>query len=586
MTICSGRLVAVLLVAAVCAAAGQAPQLPQGGAQPGPAPAPREGSASKPPVPSARITGRVLAEDTGKPLRRANVTLMALPSKQVRIAVTDGDGRYEFSGLEAGRYNVSPSKPGYVVIGPNPFDAGRGLDVADGQTADRTDFMMPRGSVISGRITDEFGEPVANVMVQAARYQFRPSGQRQLTQGSSGNYFMPAATNDLGEFRIFGLRPGSYFVSARAMDMSAPIALAQSGGPGLGALDSRDGLTITFFPGTANVAEAQTVQVGLMHEASASFTLVPARMSRISGTVVDAQGRGVSGARLLLRSTTGIVGGWFGNASAQLSPEGRFTLANVAPGEYILDVRPNAQPGASPAGQASPEFASVPVSVGGDDIDLTITTTSGISVSGKVIFEGASSAAQRNLRISAASEEDGRNFVSWSGPEGGQVDADGQFHIPAVFGNVVFRTGPLPQNVMLKAVILNGADITNTPFDATGTENVTNLQVVLTDKQGRISGVAKNLRGEVQYNYRLVVYPAVLKDGDIAVRFQHNTSPSVQGQFSIGRMPPGEYVGLAVKGVQPGEEWDPDLRKRVEQLGKRFTLSEGEALQLEMPYVE
>jgi hypothetical protein len=72
----------------------------------------------------------------------------------------------------------------------------------------------------------------------------------------------------------------------------------------------------------------------------------------------------------------------------------------------------------------------------------------------------------------------------------------------------------------------------------------------------------------------------------VTVRFQHNTSPGENGRFNISRMPPGEYIGLAVKGVQPGEEWDPALRKRIEQLGKRFTLKEGETLQLEVPYVE
>ena len=145
---------------------------------------------------------------------------------------------------------------------------------------------------------------MANVMVQAQRYQFRPSGQRQLMEGSFGNFGMPGGTNDRGEYRIFGLRPGSYYVSARTMDMSGVIALAQSGGPGIGALDTNDGLATTFYPGTANAAEAQAIQVGLMQQASASFTLVPARMARISGTVLDSQGQPFSGARVMLRPTS------------------------------------------------------------------------------------------------------------------------------------------------------------------------------------------------------------------------------------------------------------------------------------------
>jgi hypothetical protein len=207
-------------------------------------------------------------------------------------------------------------------------------------------------------------------------------------------------------------------------------------------------------------------------------------------------------------------------------------------------------------------------------------------VSGRVIFEGKSDEARQVVRISAMPEEDARNVVAMVMGDAVAVEADGRFHIPGVFGKVVFRAGFLPQNVMLKAVRLNGVDITNTPLDATGTEDITNLEVVLVDQQSRLVAYAKNARGEIQYNFRFIVYPANPKPGDVTVRFQHNASPSNTGQINIGRMPPGEYVGLAVHGVQPGEEWDPELRKRIVQFGKRFTLREGETLQMDVPYVE
>ena len=539
---------------------------------------------AKPPVATARIAGRIVAADTGRPLRRVAVTLMAMPSKATRVTETDRNGRYEFAGLREGRYSVRPSKDGYVVISPDPFSVGRAVELSEGQVADETDFALPRGSVIAGRITDEFGEPIAGVMVQARRYQFRPSGQRQLVEGSSTNYYMPGGTNDRGEYRIFGLRPGSYYVSARTIDMPGVIALAQSGGPGIGALDTNDGLATTYYPGTANAAEAQAIQVGLMQQASASFTLVPARMARITGTVRDSQGQPLSSARLVLRSTSGGV--WFGGAPAQLSSAGTFALANVAPGEYLLDVRP--LPAAALAGRQPVlnEFASVPVSVSGDDVNLEVMTAPGISVSGRVIFEGRSADARQVIRISAVPEEDARNVVSYVAGDAAGVEPDGRFHLPSVYGKVIFRPGFLPQNVMLKAVRLGGADITNTPLDTIGADDITNLEIVLVDQQSRIVAYARNPRGEIQYNFRFIVYPANLKPGDVTVRFQHNASPNSTGQINIGRMPPGEYVGLAVRGVQPGEEWDPELRKRIEQFGKRFTLKEGETLEMDVPYVE
>jgi protocatechuate 3,4-dioxygenase beta subunit len=537
---------------------------------------------AKPPVATAKIAGRIVAADTGRPLRRVAVTLMAMPSKATRVTETDRNGRYEFAGLLAGRYSVRPNKDGYIVISPDPFAVGLGVELSEGQVVDETDFALPRGSVITGRITDEFGDPMAGVMVQAQGYQFRPSGQRQLM--NSINAFMPGITNDRGEYRIFGLKPGSYYVSARTIDMGGVIAMAQSGGPGIGALDMHDGLATTYYPGTTNASEAQDIPVGLMQQANASFTLVPARMSRLTGTVRDSQGHPVSGARFALRSTTGAT--VFGGPAGQLSSSGAFALANIAPGDYVLDVRPLSAGALTGRQQVLNEFASVPVSVSGDEVNLEVTTTAGISVSGRVIFEGRSAEARQVVRISPVPEEDARNVVNFVGGDAATVDPDGRFHLPSVYGKVIFRAGFLPQNVMLKAVRLGGADITNTPLDTTATQDITNLEIVLVDQQSRIVGYARNARGEIQYNFRFIVYPANLKPGDVTVRFQHNASPNSTGQINIGRMPPGEYVGLAVRGVQPGQEWDPELRKRIEQFGKRFTLREGETLEMDVPYVE
>ena len=78
----------------------------------------------------------------------------------------------------------------------------------------RIDFALPRGGVIAGRVTDELGEPLAGVRMQAMRYQYLPNGQRQLTPVGGGGIFGGITTNDLGEFRLYSLMPGTYVVSA------------------------------------------------------------------------------------------------------------------------------------------------------------------------------------------------------------------------------------------------------------------------------------------------------------------------------------------------------------------------------------
>jgi hypothetical protein len=307
-------------------------------------------------------------------------------------------------------------------------------------------------------------------------------------------------------------------------------------------------------------------------------------MARIAGTVSDSQGRRAPGGWVSLRDATNTVG-WLSQSNVEVTGDGTFEIANVPPGNYILDVRPTDS--ASRNASSGMEFATLPLTVTSDDVpNLEVVMRSGISVSGRVIFEGKSDIAQANLQISAVDEQEARNVVSYRGSGDGQVAPDGQFHISSAFGKVLFRTGFLPGNVMLKAVRLRGADITNTPYDTTNSENIVGLEVVLVDKQSRIVGSVKNARGELESNYRLVIYPANLKAGDVAVRFQHNASPNDKGQVTISRMPPGDYVGLAVKSIQPGEEWDPELRKRIEERGRRFTLKEDETLELEFPILE
>src|SRR5207237_10715078 len=168
------------------------------------------------------ITGRVIAADSGNPIRRAQIRLTAPEIRVNRTSNTDNDGKYEFADLPAGRYRLPVSKAGYVTLEygqARPFEAGKPLDLADATRLDKTDFSLPRGSVITGRLTDEFGDPIADATVQAMRYQFT-NGQRQLVVAGR-----QATSDDIGQYRIFGLMPGDYVVRASVRDGSMVAAV-------------------------------------------------------------------------------------------------------------------------------------------------------------------------------------------------------------------------------------------------------------------------------------------------------------------------------------------------------------------------
>src|SRR3954471_4364708 len=177
---------------------------------------------------TARIRGRVLSGENGGPVRRAQGRI-AGPDIGSKTAMTDAEGRYEFRELPGGRFSLSANKAGYVSMQygqTRPFEQGKPLELADAQVLDRADITMPRGSVISGRVMDEFGDPVADATISAMRSAWT-NGRRRLQP--TGNI---ATTNDLGQFRIYGLSPGDYFVSAtvRSGDMMM-MDMAMAFGP-------------------------------------------------------------------------------------------------------------------------------------------------------------------------------------------------------------------------------------------------------------------------------------------------------------------------------------------------------------------
>src|SRR5207249_3132056 len=130
-------------------------------------------------------------------------------------------------------------------------------------------------SVIRGRVVDEFGEPVAMARVQVMRYQAF-QGLRRLMPVGIGDQ-----TDDTGAYRLYGLSPGDYYVSAvlRGGGMMGPDAEDTNYAP-------------TYYPGTGNVAEAQRVTIALGQEhPNISFSLLPTRTVKVTGTVVDSQGK-------------------------------------------------------------------------------------------------------------------------------------------------------------------------------------------------------------------------------------------------------------------------------------------------------
>jgi hypothetical protein len=313
----------VALLLAILISSGAGEQTPQTRRQ---APAQLSGT--------ARIRGSVVDAASGTPVRRAAVRLMMTPAGGNWTALTDGSGAFEFPGLPAGRFTLSVTKAAFMTVSAgqrSTTDPPQPIELADAQTHDLTPIRLPRGGVITGRISDEYGEPVPEVIVQAFRAQYM-QGMRRLIDVRS------AQTNDIGQYRIYGLQPGTYYVAASIRGATgSPIQMRE---PATEAVRGAAGLASSFFPGTVTAAEAQRIEVVAGGEASAiDFPLLPVRLARISGAIVDSRGRPAGRQVVFMnvaRPDRALLGG---TIMAEADSAGRFTLANVPPGDYRLDVR-------------------------------------------------------------------------------------------------------------------------------------------------------------------------------------------------------------------------------------------------------
>ena len=401
----STAIVAFTLAAAIAVAAQAPPPGPpqgQSGVGQGPPGGGRRGGAMQRPqrdvavaTGTGVIAGRVVVADTGRPVKRARVTVAG--GGRPRAATTDDQGRFRITALPPGTYSVTATKTGFVdgVFGQRrALRTGTPIELADAQQRADVDLKLSRGGVITGRVLDEDGEPLARAMVTVLRQQYR-GGEKQLTPSGADQ------SDDRGQFRIFGLPPGDYFVSARAGGVEQIVR--QLAGPGRGGPEQAPestGYAATYYPGVIAAGDATRVKLTASQElAGIDFQLQIVPLATVKGVVVG------GGAAVILvpeeGSSLGGRGGRGGFGAALLGgglrsatrQDGTFSIANVTPGKYTIIARADLGP------NGGPRTASQPLVVAGEEVNVVLTPAPGVVLSGSVTFE---SAVHRRLRASRA----------------------------------------------------------------------------------------------------------------------------------------------------------------------------------------
>ena len=515
---------------------------------------------------TAVLRGQIVAADTGSPIRRAQVRVTSPDARESRVATTDAQGRFEIRELPAGRYTMTASKGGFVSLQfgqRRPSESGTPIELGDGQILDKLAIGLPRGSVLGGRVTDEFGEPMANASVTAWRYAYQ-AGTRRMVPAPGAN--ARDTTDDQGHFRLFGLPPGEYYVSATL----------RTGGPEVtDPMGELSGYAATYYPGTTNIAEAQRVTVALSQEnTGVHFGLIATRLVRVSGQVIMSDGSAAQNGNVMLAPVSSSGGRALimqqGGAGNRIGRDGTFRLPNVAPGRYQLQAR-------VPANRQM-ELARMELMVGAENVEgLTLVTAPGAIVTGNVVSDTGEAFDFRvsQLQVSArpASPE---SQIGPGGGGGARLADDWTFSLFNIADAIVIRTSS-PQGWTLKSVLLNGQDITDTPMEFPPGQTFGGVQVVMTKKIASLSGAVTDARGNPVLDATVVVFPANDKLWTFQSRFIRAARPDQDGRYRISMLPsPEQYLVVAVQGLEDGQAGDPDFLASVRDAATKFELGDGE----------
>ncbi|HWQ53057.1 MAG TPA: carboxypeptidase-like regulatory domain-containing protein [Bryobacteraceae bacterium] len=279
------------------------------------------------------ISGRVVNAVSGSALRKVNLTLSPTRGEgKPATAVTDDAGHFEFRDLAPGGYKLSGERSGFARqdygARSNP-QSGTILALQAGQAVTELTFKLAPNAVISGRVIDQDGNPLPNVIIAALRKAYR-NGRRQWTQTGG------TQTNDRGEYRISGLRAGQYLVAATNLQMDIGLAGVSKEPP---SRKPEYGYAATYYGNATELSRAEPLDVRLGEDRRGTdiqMTRIPT--VRVRGKIVG----DISGKMLimaLIRKGSAEMGASPGSVGLVQQADGTFELRNVAPGSYFLSAR-------------------------------------------------------------------------------------------------------------------------------------------------------------------------------------------------------------------------------------------------------
>ena len=525
-----------------------------------------------------QISGRVYRSDTDEPVPKAQVSLFpsdtdtAKAAGPERIVRSGPDGTFVFPELPAGTYGASASRNGFSEYSrqeeEDSHDRPITIALKPGEKLEGLALRLHPTGVIAGQISDEDGEAVEGLEVFALRISFMPGGKKQVSAAGR------TVSDDLGNFRMPSLPPGSYYVSAGGLIEHPKEAVGLKQSP-TGGVQYRN----TFYPGTSSLDEAQVLRVGAELATNDLRFIVPTEGTyAISGKVLSGVGQPTLKDAEVSCERTDAAGYNFSEAvgqTAQMESDHSFKCSPVPPGDYTLRVKT-----VNTGVEKELGFASVRVM--DSNVHANIEVGRAAEVRGSVVAPQGLSLTGKLITL----ETFGSGFYLLHEAPG--VDSGGRFVITNIppgefFFTVSDRQGE--ESAYVKKAICNGRDYASRELTlAVGTS--LDCDVTLASDTGTIHG--KVADGDNPVPGLVVVLVPDSRELRAIPRYTLTAKTDASGQYKIAGVIPGDYRLFAIPPSADREYFALDFPERHTDIAEHVTVdpSTTQAVNLKSSRVE
>jgi protocatechuate 3,4-dioxygenase beta subunit len=491
----------------------------------------------------ATVEGTVVNAINSRQVPRAGVLLFNVQKNNDATWIrADDNGRFHFKNISAGTYRITADRQGFFT------DARKRafqtiIDVSPrGEVKNVLVRLLPL-AVISGRIVDDKNDPVQNVEMKLFSWEYL-RGRRALSiKGST-------LTDDRGEYRISGVRPGNYFLMAnydfRKQWIRTMGNLSATTRPDVAYLPQ-------FFPGTTDFREAQQIAAKPGDEIQQDFAFFTQPAVSIRGRVVN----GLSGRPVPKAAVTASwaqIPAGVDSFSDQTDENGIFEIWGLAPGSYTLQTSFPDQ-GATYTGEERVEVGSAGVP------DAQIAALPDFDVNGKVRIEGSQSPSIQQVSIEFMTVGSKSFNVFRSAAAKPDFRLTGKLHLETHYRVNAIN---LADDYYLKSVTVSGREMPKNDVVVGGRQS--EVELIISPLGGHIEGTVVDSKNQPVNSSYLTIDP------DQILR----TRSDAKGKFVLRGVPPGTYKLVAFEDVDLNELIaQPEVLKRYIDQGEALKVAEG-----------